>query len=157
MRIPKKTKFRKAQRGTMKGVSKGARSLMFGDIGLKSLEPVWMSAQQIEAMRSTISRGLKKYGKLFLRVFADKPVSKKPAETRMGKGKAAVEKWVAVVKRERILVELSGLSVDEAKKLLHTVSCKLPMRTKMIFKDKEKELSTEENVSAVAENIVLNS
>ena len=101
--MPKKIKFRKVQRGTRKGRSKGARELAFGDYGLQALEPAWLTAAQIEALRVTISRSLKKEGKLFLRVFPDKPVSKKPAETRMGKGKGNVEFWVSVVKRERIV------------------------------------------------------
>ena len=146
MKIPKKTKFRKSQRGNMKGLSKGARDLEFGEIGLQAIEPAWMTAQQIEAMRSTISRHLKKKGKMFLRVFSDKPVSKKPAETRMGKGKGAVEFWVAVVKRERILVELSELELDVAKKILHGVSCKLPMKTRIIVKNNNNNIKMEEMI-----------
>jgi large subunit ribosomal protein L16 len=134
-KIPKKTKFRKSQRGSMRGLSKGARDVTFGDYGLQAIEPAWMTAQQIEAMRSTISRHLKKKGKLFIRVFADKPVSKKPAETRMGKGKGGTEFWVAVVKRERIIAELSEIEEDLAKKILHSVSCKLPMKTRIIKKN----------------------
>lgn len=134
MKIPKKTKYRKAQRGSMKGVSKGARELMFGDFGLVALEPFWLTSQQIEAMRMTLSRHLKKKGKLYIRVFSDHPVSKKPAETRMGKGKGDVETWVAVVKRERILVELQGIDEIFAKKILHSVSCKLPLKTRFISK-----------------------
>jgi large subunit ribosomal protein L16 len=135
MRIPKKTKFRKIQRGNMKGISKGARNIAFGDYGLVAMEPAWMTAQQIEAMRVSLSRHLKKGGALFLRVFADKPITKKPAETRMGKGKGAVEGWVSVVKRERILVEISGVVESIAKKILHTASCKLPMRTRFVSRD----------------------
>ena len=135
MKIPKKTKFRKVQRGTMGGISKGAREMAFGDYGLVALEPAWMTAQQIEAMRITLSRHLKKGGQLFLRVFADKPITKKPAETRMGKGKGAVEAWVSVVKRERILVEISGIEGILAKKILHTAACKLPMRTRFIARN----------------------
>jgi large subunit ribosomal protein L16 len=133
MRIPKKTKFRKAHRGTMRGLSKGARELHFGDIGLVAVEPAWITAQQIEAVRSTLSRHLKKRGRLYLRVFSDKPVSKKPAETRMGKGKGGVEEWVAVVKRERIILELGDLEVDFAKEILHSAACKLPMKTRIIY------------------------
>ena len=134
MKIPKKTKYRKAHRGTRKGLSKGARDVAFGEYGLQATEAVWMTAQQIESLRSTLSRHLKKRGKLFLRVFADKPVSKKPAETRMGKGKGAVETWVCVVKRERIIVELAGLDETTAKNLLHMASCKLPMKTRIVKK-----------------------
>lgn len=149
MKIPKKTKFKKSQRGNMRGVSKGARTLEFGEYGLQAVEPVWMTAQQIEAMRSTLSRHFKKKGRLFLRVFADKPVSKKPAETRMGKGKGGTEFWVAVVKRERIIVELTGIEEDLAKKILHSVSCKLPMKTRIIMKkdfvEDKKEILNESN------------
>ena len=146
MKIPSKTKYRKSQRGTMKGLSKGARTLHYGDYGLQALEPAWMSAQQIEAMRSTITRHFKKGGKINIRVFPDKPVSKKPPETRMGKGKGGVELWVAVVKRERIIVELSDVTEEIAKKILHSVSCKLPMKTRIIMKPKVQELKVQEEI-----------
>lgn len=137
MKIPSKTKYRKAHRGTRKGISKGALSLHFGDYGLQAIEPAWMTAQQIEAMRSTITKNFKKEGKINIRVFPDKPVSKKPAETRMGKGKGGVELWVAVVKRDRIIVELSDVDEETAKKILHNVSCKLPMKTKFVSKNND--------------------
>ena len=135
MLMPKKIKYRKVQRGTRVGISKGARDIYFGDFGLKAMESVWMTAQQIEAMRVTISRRFKKEGQYFIRVFPDKPITKKPAETRMGKGKGNVEGWVAVVKRERIICELSGIDEASAKEILHLVSCKLPMKTKFIKRD----------------------
>lgn len=135
MKIPKKTKYRKAHRGSMKGISKGAREITFGEFGLVAMEPCWLSSQVIESMRSTLARYLKKKGKLYVRVFSDHPVSKKPAETRMGKGKGDIEKWVAVVKRERILVEVAGIDEIFAKKILHSVSCKLPIRTRFIAKN----------------------
>ena len=135
--MPKKVKFRKSQRGRMKGLSKGARTFEFGDYGLQTTEPAWMTAQQIESMRMTISRRIKKVGKLFLRVFPDKPVSKKPLETRMGKGKGNPEFWVAVVKRGRIICELSEVSEDEAKEILRVASYKLPMKTKFVKKGSE--------------------
>src|SRR5216683_3230455 len=109
MLMPKKTKYRKVQRGRMKGLSKGARTVEFGDYGLEAVEPAWVTARQIESMRVTLARHIKKGGNLFLRVFPDKPITKKPAETRMGKGKGNVEKWVAVVKRGRIICEVVGL------------------------------------------------
>ena len=146
MKIPKKTKFRKAHRGTRKGISKGARDIAFGDYALQAVEAVWMTAQQIEAVRSTISRHMKKTGRLFLRVFADKPVSKKPAETRMGKGKGAVESWVAVVKRERIIVEIAGLDEQTSKNVLHVAACKLPMKTRIIKRDAMTVQAVEEEV-----------
>lgn len=130
--MPKKIKYRKVQRGNRSGRSKGARDVAFGEYGLQALEPVWLTAQQIEAMRVTISRRLKKVGKLFLRVFPDKPVTKKPAETRMGKGKGNVEFWVAVVKRDRVICEVAGLDEATAKEVLRMAAYKLPMKTKFV-------------------------
>lgn len=135
MLMPKKIKFRKVQRGTRKGRSKGARDVMFGEYGLQALESVWLTAAQIEAMRVTISRRLKKVGKMFLRVFPDKPVSKKPAETRMGKGKGNVEFWVSVVKRDRVVCEVAGLTEAEAKAVLKQAQYKLPMKTKIVKRE----------------------
>lgn len=133
--MPKKTKYRKVQKGRKGGLSKGARDLAFGEYGLQAVEAVWLTAQQIEAIRVTISRKLKKEGKLFLRVFPDKPVTKKPAETRMGKGKGSVEYWVAVVKRERIICEISGLDEVEAREALRLAAYKLPIKTKFVKKE----------------------
>lgn len=130
--MPKKTKYRKVQRGTMKGQSKGCRAVNFGEFGLQAVEPCWLSAQQIEAMRVSISRRLKKEGKSYIRVFPDKPFTKKPAETRMGKGKGNPEKWVAVIKRGRVLCEIEGLSEAESKSALKIASYKLPIKTKII-------------------------
>jgi large subunit ribosomal protein L16 len=132
MLMPKKIKYRKVQRGTCTGLSKGAREVTFGEYGLQAVEPIRMTAQQIEAMRVTISRKLKKEGRLYLRVFPDKPITKKPAETRMGKGKGNVEAWVAVVKRERIICEISGLDELTAKEVLKAATYKLPMKTKFV-------------------------
>jgi len=132
MLMPKKVKFRKVQRGRRTGLTKGAKAVQFGEYGLEAVEPVWLTAQQIEAMRVTISRRLKKVGKLFLRVFPDKPVTKKPAETRMGKGKGAPELWVAVVKRGRVICEIQGLPEAEAKAVLKLATYKLPMKTKFV-------------------------
>lgn len=132
--MPKKTKYRKVQRGRMKGLSKGARTLEFGEFGLEALEPHWVTSQQIEAMRVSISRKLKKVGKLYIRMFPDKPVTKKPAETRMGKGKGNPELWVSVVKRGRIICELQGLPENEAKDILKSAEYKLPMKTRFVKK-----------------------
>jgi len=132
MLMPKKTKYRKVQRGRMKGISKGARDVAFGEYGLQAVEPAWMTARQIEAIRVTLSRHLKKIGKLFLRVFPHKPITKKPAETRMGKGKGGVEEWVAVVKRERIICEIAGVDEKEARSILQSAAYKLPMKTKFV-------------------------
>ena len=137
MLMPKKVKYRKVQRGRRKGLSKGARTIEFGEYGLQALTPVWLTARQIEAMRVTLSKKLKKVGKLFLRVFPDKPVSKKPAETRMGKGKGNPEEWVAVVKRGRIICEIAGLPENEAKELFKSANYKLPMRTRFVKKGTE--------------------
>lgn len=135
MLMPKKVKYRKVQKGTMKGRSKGGRDVMFGEYGLQAVEPKWLTAQQIESMRITISRHLKKVGKLFLRVFPDKPVTKKPAETRMGKGKGNPELWVAVVKRGRVICEVAGLDEITAKQVLQQAAYKLPLRTKLVKKE----------------------
>ncbi len=136
MLMPKKTKYRKEQRGRLTGLSKGARTLHFGDYALRAEEPCWLTARQIEAVRVTINRKLKKIGELFLRVFPSKPITKKPAETRMGKGKGNPEFWVCPVKRGRILFEISGsFSLEEAKEILKSVTYKLPIKTKFVVKD----------------------
>jgi large subunit ribosomal protein L16 len=134
MLMPKKTKFRKVQKGTMKGESKGARSVAFGEYGLMAVEPYRITAQQIESMRITISRKLGKVGRLYLRIFPDKPVTKKPAETRMGKGKGNPEIWVAVVKRNRVICEIAGLSESDARIALQSATYKLPIKTKFVKK-----------------------
>jgi len=132
MLMPKKVKWRKQQRGTMKGLSKGARTVAFGEFGLQAVEPAWITAQQIEAVRVTLSRKLKKVGRLWLRLFPQKPITAKPAETRMGKGKGNIDAWVAVVKRGRVLFEIDGLPEAEAKKLLQQAAYKLPIKTRMV-------------------------
>ena len=134
MLSPKKIRYRKVQKGRKGGLAKGARDVAFGEWGLQAVEPAWVTAQQIEAVRVTMSRRLKKIGRLFLRIFPDKPVTEKPAETRMGKGKGNVEYWVAVVKRERVMFEVSGLDEEMAKKVLRAAAYKLPMKTKIIRK-----------------------
>jgi len=137
MFMPKKTKFRKVQRGRMKGLSKGARTVAFGEYGLQAQEPCWLTAQQIEALRVALSRNLEKQGRFFLRAFPDKPVTKKPAETRMGKGKGPVEKWVAVIKRGRILCEIEGIDEVAARQLCKLVSYKLPLKTRFVKRGQE--------------------
>jgi len=137
MLIPKKVKFRKVQRGRRKGLSKGARSVYFGEYGLQAMEPAWITAQQIESIRVALSRKLKKVGEFYLRMFPDKPVSKKPAETRMGKGKGGPEFWVAVVKRGRVLCEIKGVSEEEAKAILKQASYRLPIKTKFVKRGTE--------------------
>ena len=136
MLMPKKTKFRKTQKGTLAGLSKGARTVHFGDYGLMALEPVLLTARQIEAVRVTLNRKLKKIGELFLRVFPDKPVSKKPAETRMGKGKGSPEFWAAPVKRGRVIFEIKGnFDAVAAREILQAASYKLPIKTKFVEKN----------------------
>jgi large subunit ribosomal protein L16 len=135
MLMPKKVRFRKVQRGTRAGRSKGARVVEFGEYGLQALEPAWITAKQIESIRVTMSRKLKKVGKLFLRIFPDKPITKKPAETRMGKGKGAPEEWVAVVKRDRVICEVAGLDEVSARELFKQAAYKLPIRTKFVKKE----------------------
>lgn len=137
MLMPKKTKYRKVQRGTLKGLSKGARTINFGEYGLQAVEPSYVTAQQIEAMRISLSRRLKKTGKWFLRIFPDKPVTKKPAETRMGKGKGSPELWVAAVKRGRFVCEIAGVSLQEAKLILKQAAYKLPMKVKFVSKEEQ--------------------
>lgn len=137
MLMPRKTKYRKVQKGRMRGLSKGARTVLFGEFGLQAQEPAWLSAQQLESVRVTLSRKLKKEGSFFLRAFPDKPITKKPAETRMGKGKGAVEKWVAVVKRGRVICEIVGMDETEARELLKLAAYKLPLRTKFVKKGQE--------------------
>lgn len=132
MLFPKRVKYRKAQRGKMKGVSKAGFNINFGDYGLKALEPAWISDRQIEASRVAIMRSLKKGGKVWVRIFPDKPYTKKPAETRMGKGKGSPEYWVAVVKPGRILFEIGGVKEEIAKEALTSASHKLPIKTKMV-------------------------
>jgi len=138
--MPKKVKYRKIHRTSKAGISKGARTIAFGDYGLQAVEAVLLTAQQIEAIRVTISRQLKKTGKLFLRVFPDRPITAKPAETRMGKGKGNVEYWAAMVKRERIICEVSGLDEATAKSVLKMATYKLPMKTKFV---KREDISSE--------------
>lgn len=135
MLMPKKVKYRKVQRGTMKGRSKGARDVMFGEYGLQAVEPCWLHARQIEAMRVVLSRKMRKDGSFFLRVFPDKPVTKKPAETRMGKGKGAPEFWVSVVKRGRVLCEIAGVDEKTAREILLGVTYKLPLKTKFVKRE----------------------
>lgn len=133
--MPKKVKFRKVQKGRIGGLSKGARTVYFGEYGLEAIEPYRITAQQIKAIRLVLSRGMKKEGSFFLRMFPDKPVSKKPAETRMGKGKGGVDHWVAVVKRGRVICEVGGVDEIAAKKILKGVSYKLPIKTRFVRKE----------------------
>ncbi len=132
---PKKTKFRKQQRGRMKGKATRGNSIAFGSYGLVALQPGWITARQIEASRVAIAHSMKKGGKMWVRMFPDKPVTKKPAETRMGKGKGAPEFWVCVVKPGRIMFELEGVTEAEARVLLRLAAIKLPIRTRFVKRE----------------------
>ena len=134
---PKRVKYRKQQRGRMKGMAQRGSSLAFGDFGLKALEPAWITNRQLEAGRVALTRAIKRGGKIWIRVFPDKPFTKKPAETRMGKGKGNPEYWVAVVKPGRILYELEGMTVDVAREAFTLASQKLPIKTKFIMRSRE--------------------
>ncbi len=131
MLMPKRVKYRKAQRGRMRGKATRGSDVDFGDFGLKALEPGWITQRQIEAARVTLTRMMKREGRVWIRIFPDKPVTKKPAETRMGKGKGAPEYWVAVVKPGRIMFEVGGTSQATAVEALTLASHKLPIRTKI--------------------------
>ncbi|MCD6168972.1 MAG: 50S ribosomal protein L16 [Candidatus Latescibacteria bacterium 4484_181] len=132
MLMPKKTKYKKQQRGRMKGTAYRGSELAFGEYGLQALEPGWVTSRQIEAARIAMTRHIRRGGKLWIRIFPDKPVTAKPAETRMGKGKGSVEYWVAVVKPGRIMFELGGISRDLAQRAMTLASHKLPIKTKFV-------------------------
>lgn len=132
MRQPKRTKFRKAFKGKISGAAKGGSSLAFGQFGLKALEPERVTARQIEATRRAVTRHMKRQGKVWIRVFPDVPVSAKPIEVRMGKGKGSVDRWVARVAPGRILFEIDGVSEDIAREALRLGAAKLPIKTKVV-------------------------
>ena len=134
MLSPKKVKYRKKQKGRMRGAAYRGSSLTFGEFGLQALECGRMTSQQIEAARIAMTRHVKRGGKIWIRIFPDKPFTKKPAETRMGKGKGAPEGWVAVVKPGRILYEMEGVSLELAKEALRLAAHKLPFRTRMVVR-----------------------
>lgn len=132
MLMPKRVKFRRQHRGRMKGKAKGGTVVQFGEYGMMALEPSWISSQQIEAARIAMTRYIKRGGKVWIRIFPDKPVTEKPAETRMGKGKGSPEYWVAVVKPGRIMFELAGVEEDIAREALRLAANKLPIKTKFV-------------------------
>ena len=132
---PKRVKFRKMQRGRRKGKALSGNNVNFGEFGLQALEPAWVTSRQIEAARRAIVRHLKRGGQVWIRVFPDKPITSRPPETRMGKGKGAVDHWVAVVKPGRILFEIAGVRGDLAREALRLASHKLPIATKLLVKD----------------------
>jgi len=135
MLMPKKVKFRKAQRGNRRGLAFRGANVAFGEFGLKALEACWLTNRQIEAARVALTRHIKRGGKVWIRIFPDKPVTKKPAETRMGKGKGAPEFWVAVIKPGRVLFEIEGVTPDIARQAFRLAAHKLPMKTKFVTRE----------------------
>jgi large subunit ribosomal protein L16 len=135
MLLPKRVKHRKQQRGRMSGKATRGSTVAFGEYGLMALEPAWITNRQIEAARVAITRSIKRGGKMWIRIFPDKPVTQKPAETRMGKGKGNPEFWVAVVKPGRVMFELEGVSLDLARKAMLLGAHKLPIRTRFVMRE----------------------
>ncbi len=135
MLMPKRVKFRKQQRGRRRGNAKGGASIDFGQFGLKALEDGWVTARQIEAARIALTRHVRRGGKVWIRVFPDKPITSKPAEVRMGKGKGAPEEWVAVIKPGRIMFELEGVPESLARSAIRLAGHKLPVATKFVKRD----------------------
>ena len=132
---PKRSRFKKKQKGRVKGIAQRGYTLAFGTFGVKSLEPAWLTSRQIEAARIAVTRSMKRQGQVWIRIFPDKPVTKKPAEVRMGKGKGAPEYWVAVVKPGTILFEVTGVTTELAKESLRLAAQKLPIKTKFVVRN----------------------
>jgi len=135
MLMPKRTKYRKVHKGRMKGRAMRGNTISFGEFGLQALEPIWITSRQIEAARRAITRYIRRGGKVWIRIFPDKPITKRPAETRMGGGKGATDHWVAVVKPGRILIEVGGVTRDIAEEAMRLASHKLPIRTRFISRE----------------------
>ncbi|HEX2348612.1 MAG TPA: 50S ribosomal protein L16 [Ktedonobacterales bacterium] len=140
---PNRTKYRKQHRGRMKGAAHSGNTIAFGEFGLQALEPVWLEARQIESARIAINRYIRRGGKVWIRVFPDKPISAKPAETRMGSGKGAPDHWVAVVKPGRMIFELGGVREDVAKEAMRLASNKLPIKTKFVVRQEAEGVEAE--------------
>ena len=138
MLMPKRVKFRKQQRGRRRGKAYRGSNVDFGEYGLKALEPAWVTNRQIEAARVALTRFIKRGGKVWIRIFPDKPFTKKPAETRMGKGKGNPEYWVAVVKPGRVLFELGGVTFDQAQEAMNLAAHKLPIKTGLVSRSRDK-------------------
>ncbi|HEV2073974.1 MAG TPA: 50S ribosomal protein L16 [Thermomicrobiales bacterium] len=147
MLMPKRTKYRKVMRGRMTGKAYRGSTISFGDIALQSIEPAWVSSRQIEASRRAITNYLKRGGKVWIRIFPDKSVTQKPAETRMGSGKGSPEYWVAVVKPGRILFEVGGVDNERASEALRRAAMKMPMKCKVIIRETPGAQTTEEGVA----------
>lgn len=135
MLMPKRVKYRKQFRGRMRGMAKGGTELLNGQFGIQALEPGWITSRQIEAVRRVIVRFMRRRGKVYIRIFPDKPVTAKPAETRMGKGKGSVDHWVAVVKPGRIMMEIDGVPDDVAREALRLAGYKLPIKTQVVSRE----------------------
>lgn len=137
MLAPKRVRYRKVQKGTLRGVAQRGNVVSFGDFGLQATEGGWITSRQIEAARIALTRYVKRTGKVWIRIFPDKPITKKPAETRMGKGKGPNEGWVAVVKPGRVLYEITGVPEEKAREALRIASFKLPVGTRFIARSEE--------------------
>jgi large subunit ribosomal protein L16 len=147
MLMPKRTKYRKMMRGRMKGKAQRGSTIAFGDYGLQALEPAWISSRQIEAARRAITNYLKRGGKVWIRIFPDKPVTQKPAETRMGSGKGNPEFWVAVVKPGRLMFEVAGVPQDRAVEALNRAAMKMPIKCRVIVRQTAGATSGEEDAA----------
>jgi large subunit ribosomal protein L16 len=143
MLSPKRVKFRKMFKGRTRGVAIRGSTVSFGTYGLMAMEPGWISNRQIEAARVALSRHIKRGGKVWVRIFPDKPITKKPAETRMGKGKGSPEGWVAVVKPGRVMFELEGVTLDIAQKAMALASAKMPIKTKFVIREDARVIASE--------------
>src|SRR5437660_9101741 len=151
MLAPKKVKYRKLQKGRRGGTAQRGATLAYGDFGLQATGRGWMSAREIEAARVALTRHIKRGGKVWIRIFPDKPITKKPAETRMGKGKGSPEGWVAVVKPGRVLFELEGIPRDVADKAMALAAAKMPIRTKFVIREDAKQAAAEETAKGAKE------
>lgn len=138
MLSPRRTKFRKQQRGRMSGIATRGNQVNFGEYALQALEPCWITSRQIEASRRAMTRYIRRGGKIWIRIFPDKPVTMRPAETRMGSGKGSPEYWVAVIKPGRVLFEIGGVPEETAREAMRLAAYKLPIKTKVITREEEK-------------------
>ena len=148
MQQPKRVRFRKSHKGHRRGKAQAGNTVVFGDFGLQALEAAWITSRQIEAARRAIVHHIRRGGKIWIRVFPDKPVTKKPAETRMGGGKASPDHWVVVVKPGRMLFEMSGVAVDTAKEAMRLASHKLPIDTKFVIRETSTVVSSDSTVGS---------
>ncbi|WP_312641373.1 50S ribosomal protein L16 [Hydrogenoanaerobacterium sp.] len=139
MLLPKRVKYRRVHRGRMKGVASRGNTVTYGDFGLQATEPAWITSNQIEAARIAMTRYIKRGGQVWIKIFPDKPITEKPAETRMGSGKGSPEYWVAVVKPGRVLFEIGGVTEELAREAMRLAAHKLPIKCKFVFKNKEEE------------------